>query len=103
MQPERQNGVPAFSSLAIPAIENVNNTPTCEKPTHLNAATGLKQGAKTEMANAERRYADGYWDDKDEYLAQSWLLRHNDDYLQFLVEKVWKLTEPRAVVDFGCG
>lgn len=27
----------------------------------------------------------------------------NDDYLEFLVEKVWKIVTPINVVDFGCG
>jgi ubiquinone/menaquinone biosynthesis C-methylase UbiE len=43
------------------------------------------------------------WDDKAQYLADSWILRHNDDYLVFLVDKVWKLKKPCRVVDFGCG
>jgi len=28
---------------------------------------------------------------------------HNDDYLRFLVDSVWKLHGPRSLVDFGCG
>jgi len=55
------------------------------------------------MRELKKRYAEGEWDDKDEYLRQSWILRHNDDYLEFLVNKVWKLNRPCAVVDFGCG
>ena len=30
-------------------------------------------------------------------------LYHNDDYFEFLVRKVWKLSEPLNIVDFGCG
>jgi SAM-dependent methyltransferase len=51
----------------------------------------------------EERYARNEWDDKADYLADAWILRHNDDYLSFLVEKVWKIRRPSAVVDFGCG
>lgn len=43
------------------------------------------------------------WDDKARYLEDSWILHLNDDYLAFLVDKVWKLTRRCAVVDFGCG
>jgi SAM-dependent methyltransferase len=27
----------------------------------------------------------------------------NDDYIQFLVEKVWKIDKPVKIIDFGCG
>jgi SAM-dependent methyltransferase len=53
--------------------------------------------------NSKEQYPKTEWDDKGRYLADSWILRHNDDYLGFLVEKVWKLRMPCAVVDFGCG
>jgi len=44
-----------------------------------------------------------YWDDKIEYLQKTRLLYYNDDYLEFLVKGVWKVSEPVNVVDFGCG
>lgn len=28
---------------------------------------------------------------------------YNDDYLDFLITKVWKITEPINIVDYGCG
>lgn len=45
----------------------------------------------------------GYWEERAD-----WLLRvrkdfWNEDYLGFLVEKVWKLTDPVSVLDCGCG
>ena len=45
----------------------------------------------------------GYWEERAD-----WLLRvrkdfWNEDYLDFLVEKVWKLTDPVSVLDCGCG
>ena len=44
------------------------------------------------------------WDDKYEYLRDSRRLYHNEDYWEFLVDRVWRLTDrPRRVVDFGCG
>ena len=38
-----------------------------------------------------------------DYLRDSWVLRHNEDYLEFLVQKVWRLDRPCSVVEFGCG
>ena len=43
------------------------------------------------------------WDDKFDYLKLTRSLYLNVDYLQFLVEKVWKITTKVDVVDFGCG
>ena len=43
------------------------------------------------------------WDDKFDYLKLTHSLYLNIDYLQFLVEKVWKITKKVDVVDFGCG
>jgi len=43
------------------------------------------------------------WDNQLEYLQKSRFMAHNDDYLEFLVTKVWKLKKPVSIVDFGCG
>lgn len=51
----------------------------------------------------EQRYPDDKWDGKAEYMAGLRILLHNDDYLEFLVTRVWKLDRPCRVVDFGCG
>jgi ubiquinone/menaquinone biosynthesis C-methylase UbiE len=58
-----------------------------------------------EMSNDEiqQRYPEGFWDDANEYLRDCYLLQHNDDYLEFLVNKVWGLKEPSRLVEFGCG
>jgi len=43
------------------------------------------------------------WDDKLEFLKsirKDWC---NSDYIQFLIEKVWKINKPIKVIDFGCG
>ncbi|GMK42832.1 methyltransferase [Paenibacillus sp. CCS19] len=47
--------------------------------------------------------SDYYWDNKIDYLRRTRPLHHNDDYFEFLVEKVWRITEPVRLVDFGCG
>lgn len=44
-----------------------------------------------------------YWDTKLEYLKRTRDLYYNDDYIEFLVKHVWKLTKPVHILDFGCG
>ncbi|MBS4203627.1 methyltransferase domain-containing protein [Lederbergia citrea] len=44
-----------------------------------------------------------YWDTKLEYLKRTRDLYYNDDYLEFLVKYVWKLSKPIHIIDFGCG
>jgi ubiquinone/menaquinone biosynthesis C-methylase UbiE len=43
------------------------------------------------------------WDNQLEYLQKSRFMAHNDDYLEFLVTKVWQIEKPVKIVDFGCG
>lgn len=47
--------------------------------------------------------SDYYWDNKIEYLRNTRELYYNDDYLEFLVKTVWKISLPVNVVDYGCG
>ncbi|MCL2514143.1 MAG: class I SAM-dependent methyltransferase [Oscillospiraceae bacterium] len=44
-----------------------------------------------------------HWNNQIEYLTRSRKAMWNNDYLQFLVEKVWKINSPVDIVDFGCG
>jgi len=44
-----------------------------------------------------------YWNDQINYLKKSVGLFYNDDYLQFLVDKVWQIDKPIKIIDFGCG
>ncbi|WP_211750211.1 class I SAM-dependent methyltransferase [Paenibacillus sp. Marseille-Q4541] len=44
-----------------------------------------------------------YWNSKIEYLSKTRWLYYNDDYLEFLVKSVWKITSPVRIIDFGCG
>ena len=44
-----------------------------------------------------------YWDTKLEYLKRTRDLYYNDDYIEFLVKYVWKLSKPVHIIDFGCG
>jgi 2-polyprenyl-3-methyl-5-hydroxy-6-metoxy-1,4-benzoquinol methylase len=47
--------------------------------------------------------AEEKWDDKLDYLQKGRFLYHNDDYLEFLVKKVWGLSTAIKIADFGCG
>jgi transcriptional regulator with XRE-family HTH domain len=44
-----------------------------------------------------------HWNKKLDYLKVSRIGFWNDDYLEFLVTKVWKISKPINIVDFGCG
>ncbi|MDO3411246.1 class I SAM-dependent methyltransferase [Saccharibacillus sp. CPCC 101409] len=46
---------------------------------------------------------DYHWNSRIEYLKESRGSMWNDDYLEFLVERVWKIDRPVSVVDYGCG
>lgn len=50
----------------------------------------------------EKRYPDNKWDSLADYLAGTHVL-YNDDYLDFLVSRVWRIDKPCRIVDFGCG
>ncbi|CCI70344.1 hypothetical protein PPM_3535 [Paenibacillus polymyxa M1] len=43
-----------------------------------------------------------YWDNKIDYLRNTRWLYYNDDYLEFLIQKVWKINKPVEIVDYGC-
>ncbi len=40
---------------------------------------------------------------KRNYLEENRHRFHNDDYIEFLIQKVWELSRPTRIVDFGCG
>ena len=58
------------------------------------------QGTST---NLQTRYPEGYWDNAADYLDLCYPLQHNEDYLEFLVSRVWRLDQVCRIVDFGCG
>ncbi|GIP37126.1 methyltransferase [Paenibacillus sp. J31TS4] len=43
------------------------------------------------------------WDGRIEYLRRTRDTMYNDDYLAFLVEKVWRIERPVRMIDYGCG
>lgn len=44
-----------------------------------------------------------YWDTKLDYLKRTRDLYYNDDYIEFLIKYVWKLSKPVHLIDIGCG
>jgi SAM-dependent methyltransferase len=61
------------------------------------------QNGETSPDEMQPRYPPGYWDEADEYLTQCYILQHNQDYLEFLVKRVWRLEEACRLAEFGCG
>lgn len=49
------------------------------------------------------RYPEDYWDGATEYLRECYVLQHNEDYLEFLVTRVWNLNKACRLAEFGCG
>lgn len=47
--------------------------------------------------------SDYYWDNQIDYLRNTRWLYYNDDYLEFLVQRVWKINKPVKIIDYGCG
>ncbi len=44
-----------------------------------------------------------YWNDRVEWLKAIRTGWFNEDYIQFLVDKVWNIHKPVNIIDFGCG
>ncbi len=44
-----------------------------------------------------------FWDEKSEYLLRTRKELWNEDYMEFLITKVWKIDKPVKVLDCGCG
>lgn len=45
----------------------------------------------------------GYWEERADYLLRTRKTMVNQDYMAFLVERVWRLQEPVKMLDCGCG
>lgn len=44
-------------------------------------------------AEIQPRYPERYWDNAYEHLRKCYILCHDEDYLEFLVTRVWKLDQ----------
>lgn len=44
-----------------------------------------------------------YWEKREAWLQQTGEAFWNEDYLRFLLERVWKIEHPVSVLDCGCG
>ena len=51
----------------------------------------------------ERTGTKDFWNGKREYLLRTREGYYNEDYVEFLIKKVWKLEKPVSVLDCGCG
>ena len=51
----------------------------------------------------EKTDTDEFWDQKLSYLLRKQKINWNEDYFEFLLEKVWKIKEPIDILDLGCG
>lgn len=47
--------------------------------------------------------AENIWNNALDYLEKSRRIWWNNDYMEFLIEKVWKIKEQVSIIDFGCG
>ena len=63
---------------------------------------GLKP-LRHSVYESRKSHMSDYWDHQLQYLKDTRAFLWNDDYLEFLVKKVWKIETPVDVVDFGCG
>ena len=45
----------------------------------------------------------GYWNGQIDYINSSRVELWNSDYMEFLIDKVWKIKNKVNVLDFGCG
>ncbi|MBN1261761.1 MAG: class I SAM-dependent methyltransferase [Anaerolineae bacterium] len=59
--------------------------------------------SKTPPDEIQPRYPEGYWEGIADYLQLCRILQHNDDYLEFLATRVWKLDQACRLAEFGCG
>jgi 2-polyprenyl-3-methyl-5-hydroxy-6-metoxy-1,4-benzoquinol methylase len=46
---------------------------------------------------------ESYWNEKMDFLKAIRTGWFNDDYIEFLIDKVWKINKPVNIIDFGCG
>lgn len=47
--------------------------------------------------------SDYYWDDPIEYLRNTRWLYYNYDYLEFLIQRLWKIEKSVDIIDYGYG
>ena len=58
---------------------------------------------KEEVYIASKTGSGEFWETKSEYLLRTRNNMWNNDYMEFLVTKVWKIDKPVKVLDCGCG
>lgn len=56
-----------------------------------------------EIYIAEQTGTENFWNKKLQYLLRTRKGYWNDDYVEFLINNVWKIENPVSVLDCGCG
>lgn len=87
--------------------ENGKNYPDIERLSDLSDVFGVTMeeliGKSENKSLLEKRNSTTYWGKQVDYLLDTRKDLWNDDYLEFLVKKVWSINEPVNILDFGCG
>lgn len=89
-----ENGITLPDITVLPELSRIFGVSTDE-------LLGLKP-LKNEYVPAKTSDA-AYWDSRLSYLQRTRNEFWNVDYLQFLVEKVWRIHQPVNILDCGCG
>ena len=58
---------------------------------------------KNEVYQESKASTVNYWNRRLEYLERTRKESWNEDYLQFVVQNVWKIDQPVNILDLGCG
>ena len=95
------------SFQTISKWENGKNYPDIEMLSDISDVFGVSMeeliGKKENNLSLEKQSSSKYWGKKIDYLLDTRKELWNDDYLEFLVEKVWKIREAVSILDYGCG
>lgn len=90
---ENSNGMPDITLL--PAIAEYFNV-------SVDQLLGV-QPLEDEVYISKGANTSAYWNERLEYLIKCRKNYWNQDYLEFLIQKVWRITEPVNVLDCACG
>jgi len=76
---------------------------------HMSSYFGVSIDALLGLVPLEEEYKPSnsgtveYWNGRLEYLKRTRKTMWNEDYIQFLIDKVWKIDKPITILDCGCG
>ncbi|HKM35552.1 MAG TPA: methyltransferase domain-containing protein [Lachnospiraceae bacterium] len=99
----------SVSYQTISKWENGVVSPDISMLPQISAYFGVSVDALLGLVPLEREYKPSnsgtveYWEGRVEYLKRTRKAMWNEDYVQFLVQAVWKITKPVTILDCGCG